>query len=332
MGSQRVSAPRISILLPVYNAEKNLAVALESALAQSESRIEILAVDDGSTDSSAAIVHEFSRVDPRVRAICKENGGVSSARNAALRNATGDWVACLDSDDWLHPRALEIWCELATSQQLDLCIGNGFRFSQKALGKRSREPLLRHQPWGEIWSGKDWIVRSVDRDEWPHYVWLQLVRRDFLMGNQMWFEENMVHEDILWTLQLGLRAARVGFVADPLYGYRKNSESIMGNLSQPAVIARAEGYLRVMHELAVAAGRLREDGNLRRALLRQCNRESGHLLGLIRRRIAGRDARSRIARRFLDDGLGHAAVMGADSFSALWRASRLWGKMWSLAR
>jgi glycosyltransferase involved in cell wall biosynthesis len=103
---------RVSVVMPVYNAEPTLAKAIGSVLAQTHSDIELLVVDDGSSDGSWAIVEDFARRDARVRPIGpRTNGGVASARNAALDAATGAYIAFLDSDDWWHERKLEAQLE-----------------------------------------------------------------------------------------------------------------------------------------------------------------------------------------------------------------------------
>ena len=97
----------ISIIVPVYNAEKTLTRCVEALLGQTYSNIEILLIDDGSKDRSLDICREFARKDPRLKVIYKKNGGVSSARNAGLDTATGTYVMFCDSDDWVESD----WCE-----------------------------------------------------------------------------------------------------------------------------------------------------------------------------------------------------------------------------
>lgn len=93
--------PKISVIVPVYNAEKYLHRCIDSILAQTFTDFELLLIDDGSKDSSGAICDEYAEQDPRVRVFHKENGGVSSARNVGLDNAKGEWVTFCDSDDWV---------------------------------------------------------------------------------------------------------------------------------------------------------------------------------------------------------------------------------------
>ena len=97
----------ISIIVPIYNREKYLSECIDSILVQSYSDFEVLLIDDGSTDRSGEICDEYAQKDARIRVFHKENGGVSSARNVGLDNATGEWIAFVDSDDWVGEKYLE---------------------------------------------------------------------------------------------------------------------------------------------------------------------------------------------------------------------------------
>lgn len=98
----------ISVIIPVYNAEKHLSRCLDSLIAQTYSDWEAVCVDDGSPDSSGAILDRYAAADARFKVLHKENGGVGAARNDALANASGRWIMFVDSDDFLHPQAMEI--------------------------------------------------------------------------------------------------------------------------------------------------------------------------------------------------------------------------------
>ena len=97
----------VSVIIPVYNLAKYLSKCLESVLAQTYANFEIIAIDDGSTDDSAAILKKYAEKDKRVKPILKANGGVSSARNAGLDKAEGEYIFFLDGDDWIEPETLE---------------------------------------------------------------------------------------------------------------------------------------------------------------------------------------------------------------------------------
>lgn len=103
----RQSPCRVSVVMPVYNAQTWLRQSIESVLEQSHGALELVAIDDGSTDGSGLLLDQFAQADGRVVVIHQPNAGVAAARNAALEAATGDYVAFLDADDWWHPQKLE---------------------------------------------------------------------------------------------------------------------------------------------------------------------------------------------------------------------------------
>lgn len=111
--------PKISVIVPVYNAEKYLHRCVDSILAQTFNDFELLLIDDGSKDSSGEICDEYARKDERVKVWHKENGGVSSARNVGLENARGEWVTFSDSDDWLEPNAFAYYDVMTKKYSFD---------------------------------------------------------------------------------------------------------------------------------------------------------------------------------------------------------------------
>ena len=102
------STALISVIVPVYNVEEYLSRSVNSIVNQTYSSLEIILVDDGSPDQCPAMCDELARKDPRIRVLHKANGGVSSARNAGLRIAEGEWISFVDADDWIHPQFFEI--------------------------------------------------------------------------------------------------------------------------------------------------------------------------------------------------------------------------------
>jgi GT2 family glycosyltransferase len=313
---------QISVVLAVYNASAHLPSLLSSLLNQSEVSLEVIAVDDGSTDDSLAVLRNAARTDSRLIALSQSHGGCSAARNRGLKAARGRWLAFVDSDDWLMPDTLQVWRQRAETAHLDMLVGNGFLFIERP--NETNNPLLKHQPWDEVISGAEWIVRAVATREWPHYVWLQLVRRHLVMQNQLSFIEGIAHQDIAWTLRLALVARRVGFAREPLYGYRSHPASVQGDPSNTAILRRARGYLHVIPQLTTAAICYPRGSPLRRALLRHANRESGYFMDLVRKRLRGTDVRGDVAYEFFNLGLGRAMFRGVTDGHDLWRALRCW--------
>ncbi|BCQ23492.1 glycosyltransferase [Caballeronia sp. NK8] len=315
--------PDVSVIVPVYNCAAWLEAQLCSVLDQEGVDLEVIAICDGATDNSLAVLESMAARDARIRVVTQENRGVSAARNAGLTLARGEWIAFADGDDWMKPGALRSWIGYGRQQSLDVVIGNGFSFDALP-PPAGPQPMYARQPWDEVCSGTSWLKRTVPSDDWVVCVWLQCVRRDFVEQHGLRFEPGVVHEDIIWSLQLALRAQRVGFVREPFYGYRRNPLSITNSPSQAAVARRAAGYLRVIDALVAAALDVRTDRHLSRILLRQANREGGHLLHVLRKRLHDDAMRKPVARQFLQSGHVRAMLKGATNASELWRALRCW--------
>ena len=112
---------KISVIVPVYNVEKFIRRCLDSIINQTMKDLEIILVDDGSTDNSGVICDEYAKLDNRITVIHKENGGVSSARNRGLDVATGEWIAFVDSDDYIEEDMYEVLYKTATEKNVDIC-------------------------------------------------------------------------------------------------------------------------------------------------------------------------------------------------------------------
>ena len=117
----------LSVIIPVYNTEKYLPRCLDSVINQTLREIEILCVDDGSTDSSPSVLQDYARRDPRIRVIRKENGGLVSARKAGIQEAKGTYIGYVDSDDWIEPEMYEKLYERAVRDQADM-VSSGYFF------------------------------------------------------------------------------------------------------------------------------------------------------------------------------------------------------------
>lgn len=130
---------KVSILVPIYNVEMYITECVNSVLAQSYSTFELILVDDGSTDNSSKICDEFAQIDSRIKVIHKINGGLASARNAGLKEATGEWVMMLDGDDTIDPETLEKCIEAALKHNSDFVrFGMKFKYQNKTIYKQHK--------------------------------------------------------------------------------------------------------------------------------------------------------------------------------------------------
>ncbi|MEA2281704.1 MAG: CDP-glycerol glycerophosphotransferase [Solirubrobacteraceae bacterium] len=207
--------PRISVVVPIFNVERYLAACLESAAAQTVSDLEIVMVDDGSTDGSSAIAREFAAADVRFKLLTQPNGGLSKARNTGIDAASGEYLAFLDSDDVLPPNAYELLLAALGESGSDFASGNVHRLTSWGATSQSKflaETFARTQLKTHVTRFRPLLA---DRTAWN-----KLFRRSFWDEHGFRFPEGVVHEDIPITLPAHFMARSVDVVADPVYLYR----------------------------------------------------------------------------------------------------------------
>lgn len=218
---------RFSIIIPIYNTADYLAECIASAVGQHYDDYEVVCVDDGSTDSSAAILQHYAAQHPRIRSIRQENQGIGSARNTGLRAAQGDYILFLDSDDWLDPDTLQVLSEHTASNDM-VCFGGRRYFKQQACYEDS-DPIRNEAGL----TGWDYYCRHALE---PHRfafvcVVLRCYRRAFLSQNNLFFREGIFHEDNLFTPIACYHASQVEVIEHTLYSYRVREHSIMTSRS-----------------------------------------------------------------------------------------------------
>lgn len=210
---------KISIIVPVYNVESYLANCLHSCVEQTLYDIEIICVNDGSTDSSLSILQEFALQDYRIRVIDKENGGLSSARNAGIRVATGKIIMFLDSDDYLAPNACErVWCEYLENGADIIVYGTEiFPIRPKASNWHYHTLHVRTH----LYNDKD-VIPALFRDPCTKpFVWRQAYVRELFNKNHILFDESVRYgEDIVFQMEMIPYAKRMAVISDRLYNYR----------------------------------------------------------------------------------------------------------------
>ena len=210
---------KLSLVVPVYNVSAYLPAFLDSLGAQTlpASEFEIVAVDDGSTDASPAVLAQHAARMPNLRILRQENGGLSAARNAGLREVKGEWVAFADSDDIVAPGTYERWLAKAEAGALDMLLGNGLYHPE---GREPDRPIYSGIAATPVIPGSEWLRARLAARFLPHMVWLHLYRRAFIESNRFSFVPRLIHEDVIWTTRALLRAQRVQFDPEPGYFYR----------------------------------------------------------------------------------------------------------------
>lgn len=209
---------KISVIVPIYNVEKYLEKCIDSIINQTYKNLEIILVDDGSTDSCSKICKEYEKIDKRIKVIYKENGGLSDARNAGLKIATGDYIGFVDSDDYIEKSMYEKMLSVFDSR-IDIVecgvnyvytneinygdsIGNDFRLNTE----EALEELI--------------LERKLSQT-----VWNKLYRKICILG--ILFEKGKINEDEFWTYQVFSRAKNIFRLNENLYFYVQRKGSIM---------------------------------------------------------------------------------------------------------
>lgn len=212
---------KISIVIPVYNSHEYLRECVDSITQQTFRDVEVLLVDDGSTDDSGAICDELAEGDSRVIAIHKKNGGTSSARNEGVTRATGDYLTFCDNDDFLRDNeCLMRVAAYLEKHPVDVLMHDNCTYDDPS--KTIIPPQETHLS-GEI-SGLDKgdaILSVISHGVIARAVWDKVVRTALVRENGIVFPEGMRNEDTDWSASVLEHAKSVGWVDDPYYCYRK---------------------------------------------------------------------------------------------------------------
>ncbi len=222
-----MSQPLISVIVPVYKVEKYLPRCIESLVHQSYANLEIILVDDGSPDNCPAVCDDYVKRDSRLQVIHKENGGLSDARNVGFDHSTGEYIAFIDSDDYVHPQMLEILCRLLIEENSEIAVCNFQPFSGTAPESPSEEIRT------ETLSGMDATMRLYQRKYATQAVvaWDKLYRRHIIEENR--FVVGKFNEDEFFSYKALLKASRVTFTSQRLYYYLIRSTGISQAITNP---------------------------------------------------------------------------------------------------
>ncbi len=224
--------PMVSVIIPVYNSEKWIRKCIESVTSQSLRDLEIICINDGSTDGSADIIREYSRGDDRIILIDQENKGVSEARNAGLNTATGKYLAFVDSDDILEPEAIETLYRRMEERSLDLLSFNTRAFSNyrdlKQTAKTENDNYYsRVLDESKECAGLDFLTYLTENNIYVATVYNLMMLRSYVEDIGLRFIPGIIHEDEAFVFEAYLKARRVGCLNRILYNRRYRPGSIM---------------------------------------------------------------------------------------------------------
>lgn len=214
--------PLISLLVPIYNVERYLSTCLDSAVSQTLSDIEIICINDGSTDASLSIIEDFAKRDDRIRVIDKSNSGYGASMNKGIDVANGEFIGILESDDFFEPDALEVLYSAAIEADVDVAKADFFFYWSK--------PEEKDERFGWVDAGAPKVAVPMDYPEVFYRkpsIWSAIYRRSFLEKNGIRFLETpgASYQDTSFNFKVWACASRVALINRAVLHYRQDNES-----------------------------------------------------------------------------------------------------------
>lgn len=246
-----MNEPKVSIIIPVYNTAEYVRQAVESITEQTLREIEIIVVNDGSTDGSLQILEELAAQDTRIQVYSQENKGQSVARNNGVQHATGQYLYFMDSDDLLDPDALELCYKKCEEQELDFVL-----FDADILNKESSLAMgLNYKRYDQtddkqVYNGHELLHLLVMKHAFSPSPCLSFIRTNYFKSSQLSFYPDIIHEDQLFTCLLYLKAKRVMSIHQSFFKRRFREDSTM---TRKFAWRNMQGYLTVSDELLAYA-------------------------------------------------------------------------------
>ena len=292
MSGAVVGTPAVTVIVPIFNQERYLSKCLDSLLAQTLTDIEIIGVDDGSTDRSGEILDLYAASHERVRALHRENGGLGPARNMGLDVARGRYVGFVDSDDWVHENMYERLYELAESSSADIAVGGHEEWTDGKIAATLIHPLAGNVLVGQakVESCREQFYGRAPHDNetipYPVSVWSQLYRKDTIESIKARFHE-ILSEDVFFNLDVYKAANKVVFSGDCGYCYRKDMQE---SITRTFTAGKTERYINFYELLGRYAGSETESGEaLMRARRKMVDYSRSYVFMVEKSGIAARD-------------------------------------------
>jgi len=275
--------PALSIITPMFNAGAMFETFMQSLLAQSLTDLEIIIVDDGSTDGSGERAEAYAHQYSQVRVVHQANGGVSRARNAGLAVAKGKYVTFPDADDTMSPTMYQTLVEMAERDDLDAAQCNAEWFFKASQTTKPLIPLDRLSST-DVLSGPEWLNTALQTHRYMHVVWLGIYRRELIEQNNLTFEPGLHHQDIPWTTEFMFNAKRVRYTDQMLYRYYLHDASISNRKrTGQRNVEYQRHYLKIAQMLEEINARYRDKVKIYPAFHYQITREALSVCHSIRR-------------------------------------------------
>lgn len=233
--------PLISVIIPIYNVEKYLRRCVDSVLNQSYQNLEVWLIDDGSPDKCPSICDDYASKDKRIRVIHKTNGGLAEARNVALDRATGDYILCVDSDDYISPTHIEGLYRLIVDNKANVAINTSCSFFEGAEPKPKQGESKVY-----TYDGLHAVETMFYQEKFDTSAWGKMYKRELFDG--VCYPQGLLFEDLPTTYKLLLKANKVAFQDVQSYYYLLRSNSIEGAAFSPKKLDSGLQLMAMMDE------------------------------------------------------------------------------------
>jgi len=227
---------KVSVIIPVYNVEEYLSRCIDSVLEQENAQIEVLLINDGSTDRSGDICDEYSKKDERIRVFHQDNSGVSSARNKGIENATCDWVCFVDADDWIEPNSLASVIDSNEGKTADITIARSFK-NRNGIAVYEYFPFNKNME-GQIFKGPNLLIKyGYSRGSACGIIY----RRLFLLDNNISFPSNLqIGEDSIFYRLCTIYAEKITFANVHFYNVYEREGSAFRSWSFAKILSMVD--------------------------------------------------------------------------------------------
>ena len=225
---------KVSVLVPIYNASEYLGKCLDSIVNQTYENIEIILIDDGSTDSSLEICQRYASNDDRIRVIHQENAGISAVRNRCLSEAVGDYVFFIDSDDWIDPDTISVLADIAINEDADI-VASHYVMRAKDTAEADNASYKCTE-----YTARDFVYLMTKPAGFFCFPWGRLMRRSLFPDNP--FPVGKIFEDLMTMPGIVWKANKVIFVSAKLYYYRYTKTGLSHGKFSYRALQEIDGY------------------------------------------------------------------------------------------
>lgn len=241
---------KFSIIVPVYKVEEFIKECIDSIMVQTFENFEVICVDDNSPDDSMKYVSECAKKDFRIRIYTQpENKGLGAARNDGVKLARGEYIVFVDSDDYIHKDMLLNLADRLKDEP------DAIFFNAKVVSMDYKEAeinstktyYIRTGKYKKVDKGINYFNLLIKNGDYIHSAWLLCVKKDFLIKNSIRCEEGKIHEDVVYTLNVFLKARKIAYISKPLYNYRVRNNSITNSKEnfKPRLVGMLTAYSRI---------------------------------------------------------------------------------------